>query len=200
MVDPSLKALVPRLRAKEHEAFNELVRICHLAVFRLANRMLQNPDDAQEVTQDSFLAAYEGIEKFQERSSIKTWLLSIAYRKAIDRLNQRKAENTVLSGALDEEEIWKIVQNVEQFTDWGENPEKNFSHNQLADFLKTALDKIPPDSKAVFELRDIQGFSSREVSDILGMNEGLVRVRLHRVRQFLMTELQALFGEKGSGK
>ncbi len=190
--------LVERLRAGDHEAFNDLVRELHGAVYRLANRLVRNQDDAQEVAQETFLAAYEGIGGFQERASIKTWLLSITYRKAVDRLKRRADERHIDSGMLDDSELWKIAHDsVEKFTDWGENPEQYFSNNQLTEFLSRALDKIPPDSKAVFELRDLQGLSSKEAAEALGMNEGAVRVRLHRVRQYLVKELQTLFGERG---
>lgn len=189
--------LIVALRDREHEAFNELVRLCHSSVFRLAQRVLQNVDDAQEVAQETFLAAYEGIEGFQERSKIKTWLLAIAYRKAMDRLKKRIQERDIFTDTLDEEEIWKIAQNVDNFTDWGPNPEQYVNSSQVSEILKEALTRVPPDSKAVFELRDLQGFSSREVSDILGIQEGTVRVRLHRVRQILMRELESLFGGKG---
>lgn len=188
---------IERLRAREHEAFNRLVMDCHTSVYRLAYRLLRNADDAQDVAQESFLAAYEGIGGFQQRASIKTWLLSITYRKAVDRVRKRAEESHIGSDALDDAGLWKIAQSVESFTDWGVNPEQSFSNDQMKDHLRAALNKLPAQSKAVFELRDLQGFSSKETSDILGINEGAVRVRLHRVRQFLMSELQTLFGGKG---
>ena len=190
--------LIVRLRDREHEAFNELVRLCHSPVFRLAQRLLQNVDDAQEVAQETFLAAYEGIEGFQERSQITTWLLAIAYRKAMDRLKKRIQEREIFSGTMDDMEIWKIAQNVDDFTDWGPNPEQDVNRNQISGILKEALTKASEDSRAVYELRDLQGFSSKEVSEILAIQEGTVRVKLHRVRQFLMRELESLFGEKGN--
>lgn len=184
---------VSRLRKREHEAFNELVRLCHGSVFGLARRLLHDVDDAQEVSQDTFLAAYEGIDGFQERANIRTWLLSIGYRKGMDRLRRRIEEGKLLSGGFDEAEMWKIAQNVDEFTDWGRNPEQYVNRNQVFDGLERALKKIPAESRAVFELRDLQGFSSKEVSEVLGLNEGAVRVRLHRVRQLLMRELQSFF-------
>lgn len=188
--------LTARLRLKEHEAFNELVRLCHAPVYRLAQRMVRNADDAQEVAQDVFLAAYEGIDGFQGRANVKTWLLSITYRKAVDRLKKRSVDGRVMSGAIDDDELWKIAHSVEDITDWGENPEQNYERGQVTAYLNEALEKLPPESRAVFELRDLQGLGSKEASEILGMNEGALRVRLHRVRQFLMKELQILFGER----
>lgn len=189
--------LIVRLRDREHEAFNEMVRLCHAPVFRLAQRLLQNVDDAQEVAQETFLAAYEGIEGFQGRSQIKTWLLAIAYRKTMDRLKKRIQERELFPETMDETEMWKITQNVDDFTDWGPNPEQYVNRNQISGILKEVLSKMPTESRAVFELRDMQGFSSKEVSEILGVQEGTIRVKLHRVRQFLMREMETLFGGKG---
>ena len=189
---------IERLRAQEHDAFTELVRLHHGAVFRLAQRLLRHRDDAQETAQEAFLAAYEGIGNFQGRASLKTWLLSITYRKAVDRLKQRGDAAHISSGMLDDSELWKIAQSVENLTDWGVNPEHHFRDAQLRERLDMALSKLPSDTRAVFELRDLQGMSSQETSDILGINEGAVRVRLHRVRQYLMRELQAWFGGEGT--
>lgn len=188
---------IERLRAGEHAAFNELVRRHHADVFRLARRLLRHADDAQETAQEVFLAAYEGIGGFQGRSSIKTWLLSITWRKSVDRLKRRSGEAHVESGALDDTELWKIAQNVQDLTDWAENPEHHYSRTELTAHLNAALARLPAESRAVFELRDLQGLSSQEAAEILGLNEGAVRVRLHRVRQYLMRELQSLFGGRG---
>jgi len=188
---------IERLRAREHEAFNELVRLHHGAVYRLALRMLRHRDDAQEVAQESFLAAYEGIGGFAGRASLKTWLLSIAYRKTVDRLKRRGDEGAIISGVLDDSELWRIAQSVQNLTDWGVNPEQHYSRTQLSEHLGTSLGRLPADSRAVFELRDLQGLTSQEAADILGISEGAVRVRLHRVRQYLMRELQSLFGGSG---
>jgi len=200
MAEQRPENLVERLRARDAEAFNELVRLFHGSVYRLAFRLLRHADDAQEAAQDTFLAAYQGIAGFQERAGVRTWLLSIAYRKAVDRLKRRTEESHVASGMLDEEALWKIARNVDDLTDWGDNPEQTFGYQQLNDHLHAALDKLPVEARAVFELRDLQGLSTREAAEVLGIAEGAVRVRLHRVRQFLMRELQALFGERGIRK
>src|SRR3990172_6015164 len=94
-----------RLRAREHEAFNQFVRLYQAAAFRLGQRLLRHGDDAQEVTQDAFLAAYEGIAGFEQRASLRTWLLAITYRKALDRLKRRASEGHLLSGVLDDDAL-----------------------------------------------------------------------------------------------
>lgn len=192
----SLDKWLERLRAGEHEAFDELVRRYHGPVFRLAFRLLHNRDDAQEVAQESFLAAYQGIAGYAARASLQTWLLSIAYRKAVDRL--RRDDRTVVSaGTLDDAELRRIAQDVQSLTDWVEDPEQHFERGQLREQLRVALARLPAESQAVFELRDVQGLSSREAAQVLGVAEGTLRVRLHRVRQYLMTELKSALGGKG---
>jgi len=187
-----------RLRAQDHEAFEAFVRLHHGAATRLARRLLRNADDAQEIVQEAFLAAYEGIGGYAGRASLQTWLLSILYRKAVDRIRRLAGEGIQLGGVLDDDALWKIAQSVPQHTDWGRDPEQNFRQSELSALLQAALGKLPPESRAVFELRDLQGLSSREAAEVLGMNEGAVRVRLHRVRQFLMQELHGPLGV-GSG-
>lgn len=189
--------LVERLRSGDREAFNEVVRACHPAMYRLANRLVQHADDAQEVVQEAFLAAFQGIGTFEQRSSVRTWLMAITYRKAVDRLKARRTESWHISGRLEDADFWdrnKVVQNI---TEWSANPEQTFDSVRLSESLHEALKKVPAQSRAVFELRDLQGMSSREAAQVLDMSEGAVRVRLHRVRQFLMMELNDLFGRSG---
>ncbi len=197
MTELDEKELTRRIIDGDAEAFNELVRLYHPSVFRLANRMLRNADDAQEVAQEAFLAAYEGAAKFKGQSHIRTWLLSITYNKTVDRLKKTIKDNWFIAGDLEKSEKWEIVEKVTKFTDWGRNPEQNFQSAEIRASLETALSTVPAESKAVFELRDIQGLTSKEVADALGITEGTVRVRLHRVRQYLMVAMQNFFNPEG---
>ena len=186
-----------RLRAKDADAFDELIRQHHPSLYQLARRVVGDPHDAQEVVQEAFLAAYQAIAGFNGLASPKTWLLSIAYRKALDLLRRRRVRQWWISGDLEESDLWKKVQMVEKFTDWGDNPEHYYRELQLQEFLKKLLEEVPAESKAVFELRDLQGLGSRETAEILQISEGAVRVRLHRVRQYITAELQILFEKTG---
>ena len=185
------------LRAGDHAAFNAFVRAQHGVVYRLSWRLLRHAHDAQEVTQEAFLAAFEGIAGFEGRASPRSWLLAIAYRKAMDRLRRRIGESNVLTSLLDDDALWKIAQRVEHLTDWGANPEQHMVTSQVREHLDAALARLTPETRSVFELRDLQGLTSQETADVLGISDGAVRVRLHRVRQYLMAELQSLLGERG---
>lgn len=185
---------VEKVAAGDPETFNDLVRRFHGSLYRLALRLVRNEHDAQEIVQESFLAAYEGCAKFQGRSKVRTWLLSITYHKAVDRLKRRTRDAWSLTGNLEESPLWDRVEKVGEFTDWSQDPEQYFQRTQLLETLEGALREVPAESKAVFELRDVQGMSSKEVAETLGISEGAARVRLHRVRQFLLGRLQGLFG------
>jgi RNA polymerase sigma-70 factor (ECF subfamily) len=194
-IDP--QELVERVRRGEPEAFNEIVRLYHASLFRLANRVLRNRDDAQEVVQEAFLAAYQGLDRFAGRSNLRTWLLSITFNKSVDRIKRTTRDKWYISGELEKPEAWEKRETVENFTDGKANPEQELREKEMRESLDKALQQVPAESKAVFELRDIQGLSSKEVADALGISEGTVRVRLHRVRQFLMGAMQDFFTAEG---
>lgn len=197
MTDIDAKRLAERAASGDAEAFNELVRLYHPALYRLANRMLRNMDDAQEVAQEAFLAAYEGISRFEGQSHIRTWLLSITYNKAVDRLKKTTRDNWLIAGDLEKSERWDVVERVARTTEWGGNPEQNFQSSEIKATLEKALAEVPAETKAVFELRDIQGLTSREVADALAITEGSVRVKLHRVRQYLMAAMEDFYHSEG---
>ena len=99
---------------------------------------------------------------------------------------------------LDDDDLWRIAQSVQRLTDWAVDPEQHYARGELRERLHEALARLTPETRSVFELRDLQGLSSQETAEVLGISEGAVRVRLHRVRQYLMAELQSLFGGKGA--
>ncbi len=100
MNTPDAHKLVERVRWEESEAFNEIVRLFHPPLFRLARRLLRNPEDAREAVQEAFLAAHQGIGTFEEGASPRTWLLSIAFTKAVHRSKKETREHGRISGDL----------------------------------------------------------------------------------------------------
>ncbi|MBI3991695.1 MAG: RNA polymerase sigma factor [Candidatus Lambdaproteobacteria bacterium] len=193
MAQNEWEGIARRLQSGDAQAFEELVRQHHAPVFRLARRLLHNVEDAKEVTQESFLAAYEGLGGFRGQSSPLSWLMSITYNKSVDRLKRNRRFEEVSEDDFESSEKWQRVALVGKITDRPRNPEQTLLDGQLRAHLETALRRVPPDSRAVFELRELQGLSGREVASALNISEAAVRVRLHRVRQYLMTALQPVF-------
>ena len=190
--------LEKRMQAGEAAAFDEVVGLFHESLFRLCRRMLGNDADAQEAVQEAFLAAYQGREKFRGEARVRTWLLSIAYNKCLDRLRRASRDQWILEGHLESSPLWDRVAMVQDFTDWGANPEQNFHKEAMREALRDALVQLPALSRAVFELCDMQGMTGREAAQATGISEAAARVRLHRVRQYLMVAMQDFF-EQGGG-
>ncbi|MBI4082245.1 MAG: sigma-70 family RNA polymerase sigma factor [Candidatus Lambdaproteobacteria bacterium] len=181
---------IERLKRGDRDAFNEVVRQHHGSLYRLVRRLLGDRDDAQDVVQETFLAAFQGISGFEGRSALSTWVLAIGYRKAMDRLRRAHNDPWQLEGDLQNSPIWERVGLVAQITDGSPTPEDNAHRAEIRQALREILAKVPAASRAVFELRDMQGFTSRETALALGMTEGAARVRLHRVRQLLAAEMR----------
>jgi RNA polymerase sigma-70 factor (ECF subfamily) len=196
MGTPDIKRLARLLRDGDEPAFEEFVRLFSTPAYRLAQRVLRNQDDALEVVQEALVAAYEGRARFSGTSHPRSWLLSITYNRAVDRLKERNRFDPYDETASDHREAPTRAVMVRHITDWWHNPEQILSDQQLRAQLDTALGNLPPVSQAVFELREMQGMTSREVSETLNLSEAAVRVRLHRVRQFLMGALQDAFDRK----
>ncbi len=182
-----------RLRSGDAGAFEELLREHHASVYRLAKRLVRNEEDAKEITQESFLAAYEGMAGYRGDASPASWLLSIVYNKSVDRLKRNRRFDPLPDDDFESDTTWQKMPLVGNLTDRIRNPEQNFLDGQLRTQLEAALLRVPPDSRAVFELRELQGLSAREVAAVLNISEAAVRVRLHRVRQYLISQLQRAF-------
>jgi RNA polymerase sigma-70 factor (ECF subfamily) len=182
--------LLRRLRAGDRGAFDDVVRRHHGQLFALAMRLLGNVADAQEVTQEAFLAGFEAIGGFEGRSKLSTWLLAITYRKAMGRLKRDREDRWQSSVDLDDPGTWAGQRSVGGITDAPDNPEQAFAKAELRRLLESVLDTLPGDSRALLELCDLQGVSSADAAEILGIKEGTVRVRLHRTRRYLMEEMR----------
>lgn len=192
--------LLARLKRGERSAFDQLVRQHHAPLYRMLLRILSHDADAQEAVQETFLAAYQNFNGYEGRSSIRTWLLSIGYRKAMDLLRRKYSDSWQVDGDLQLSPVWESVKLVAVVTDWTATPEDIYQRAEIREALKEALADVPAASRAVFELRDVQGFTFEETALALDMPEGALRVRLHRVRQFLAARLQQRFGRKGDGQ
>src|SRR6266850_1076903 len=126
-------ALVERARAGELAAFDQLVRQYERQVFRIAQHITQNREDAQDVVQDAFLKAYQNLEQFQGNSKFYTWLVRIAVNEALMRLRKRRNDRTV---SLDEDVETEDGSIPREVADWAPNPEQNYGTSELGDILK----------------------------------------------------------------
>ncbi len=191
--------LVDRLRAGEESALTELVRRFHGALLRLALALLPNRDIAEEVVQDTWTCVIDGLASFEGRSSVKTWICRILTNRAKTRLT-REARSVSFSSLRGPDGDKSAVASGRFYSDgrwaepplrWNEDtPEKLLIQKEAMGCLEQALEELPANQRAVVTLRDVEGFDSDEVCNVLDIAETNQRVLLHRGRSKLRRALE----------
>jgi len=185
----SLEALIAGDRAE----FARLVDEYSSPIYRLGLRMLGNPQDAEDVLQNTFINALMHIRKFEGRSSISTWLYRIASNEALMMIRKKKPEvNLENTEGGDEDEDLRPT----QFVDWSALPEDELLSGEGKKTLDEAIQSLPESMRIVFLLRDIEGLSIRETAEALNLTETNVKTRLLRARMALREELSTYYGER----
>ena len=187
-------ALVARAREGDLAAFNELVNAYSRKIFRLAKHITQNDEDAEDVLQETFLKAFEHLANFQGQSKFYTWIVRIAVNESLMKLRKRKSDRTV---PLDEPVDTGEDTVVREIAVWHENPEKQYSQEELATILDEAVQSLRPAFRTVFVLRDIEELSTEETAEALGISIPAVKSRLLRARLQLREKLTRFFKRKG---
>ena len=154
-------ALVRAAKAGDMAAFEELVRRYDRNVFRIAQHITQNREDAEDVVQDAFLKAYGNLEQFQEQSKFYTWLVRIAVNEALMKLRRRRPERTV---SLDQELQTEEDSMPREVADWSPNPEQEYNQAELREILSRTIQGLPAGFRTVFVLRDVEGLSTEETA------------------------------------
>jgi RNA polymerase sigma-70 factor (ECF subfamily) len=186
--------LTRQAKAGELGAFEILVTRHEGRVYALALRMLRNPHVAEDLTQQTFLDALEGLGQFREESSFGTWVLRIATYAALKVIRKRKGLD-VVSLEASAEPGEEGVAHPEFIADWRESPERLASHRETRRLIEDALAELDEKHRLVFLLRDVEGFSVRETAHALGISEVNVKVRLLRARLRLRERLTRWFGD-----
>ena len=173
-------ALVAGLRAGDEEAFVALVREFQPAMLRLAEATVKSRAVAQEVTQDTWLAVMRGVDRFEGRSSLKTWLFRILLNRARSAVG--KEERAGRPELIDDERFDATGAWADPPEPWADRADDRLVAARLADRVHVLLAELPESQRQVVVLRDVEGLPSAEVADLLGVSEGNQRVLLHRGR------------------
>jgi RNA polymerase sigma-70 factor (ECF subfamily) len=189
-------ALVHAAKAGDLEAFSQLVNRYDRNIFRIAQHITHNEEDAQDVVQDAFLKAYQNLEQFQENSKFYTWLVRIAVNEALMKLRKRRTDRTV---SLDEDVETEEGSMPREVADWSPNPEQLYGQSELGDILKKTIQGLPPGFRTVFVLRDVEGLSTEETAEMLNLSVPAVKSRLLRARLQLRERLARYFKSKRDG-
>ncbi len=188
--------LVRRAQAGDLEAFEALTNRYERQVFSLAMRMLRQQQDAEDVTQQTFLSALENLAGFRAEASFATWLLRIATNAALKVLRKRGGLDLVsLDEATEEAADTGTIPHPEYIADWRQSPTDLVPRNEIRELMENALAQLDQKHRLVFLLRDVQGLSVKETAEALGLSEANVKVRLLRARLQLREWLTRALGD-----
>ena len=183
---------IDALKAGDREAFATMVATYSPSLYRLALRMLGDPDEAEDVLQETFINAYKGMSRFEGRSKLSTWLYRIASNQALMRLRKRHPDTLSVEPEEDSAETAAPL----ELTDWCCLPEAEFMTGEAQAQLDFAIEKLSPPLRGTFALRDLQALSTRETAEILGISESAVKTRLLRARLQLREQLSEYYAER----
>ena len=181
--------LIERLKKGDEAAFKEIVESSQGLVYNTALGIVQNPEDAEDVTQEVFVQLYESIKSFKGESKLSTWLYRITVSKAMDHLRKKKRKKRFayvqsLFGANDE-----LVHDPPDFV----HPGVSLDNKEKAKELFKAIDQLPAKQKIAFTLNRIEGLSYQEISEIMKLTVASVESLLHRARKNLRNNLETYY-------
>jgi len=180
------------------KALSELFEKYADSIYRLALGLLQDTQIAEDVVQETFLAAITHRHQFQGRSKIGTWLYRIAFNASRDRLRKRIEEPLPEEETSDDDTLHPVPM-PKSIIAWEFSPEELLASREAKLEMQKAIQTLPASLQAVFLLRDIEELSTEETADALGLSQGAVKVRLHRARLTLRERLSTYFEERVSG-
>ena len=183
--------LVERLKQGEASAFKEVVESAQGLVYNTALGIVQNAEDAEDVTQEVFVQLYESIRSFKGESKLTTWLYRVAVSKAMDHLRKKKRKKRFgfvqsLFGANEE-----LVHDPPDFV----HPGVSLDNKEKAAQLFKAIELLPEKQKIAFTLNRIEGLSYQEIGEIMKLSIPSVESRLHRARKNLRKTLESFYLE-----
>jgi RNA polymerase sigma-70 factor (ECF subfamily) len=183
-------ALVRACKNGDCAAFEEIVKRYDRKLFRIAQYIVHNQEDAEDAVQEAFLKAFQHLDQFREEAKFSTWLIRIAMNQALIMLRKSRSKKEVSIDGDSQSEDGNLPIEI---ADWAPNPEDLYRTVQLREILRKTLQKLGPGLRVVFVLRDIEGLSLQETSDALGLSVVAVKARSFRARLQLRERLSRYF-------
>jgi len=191
---PSESFSLEALRSGDKSEFSLVVEAFSPRLYRLALKMLSNPQDAEDVLQETFLKAFRAIDRFDGRSSLSTWLYRIATNEALMKLRKKNPEFISIEEPYTEVE--DPDQEPLQIVDWCCIPESELMNEEAMAELDRAVENLPASLRLAFLLRDIEHLSTKEAAEVLEVSETALKTRLSRARLRLRQSLSTYFSER----
>ncbi|MGD0507194.1 MAG: sigma-70 family RNA polymerase sigma factor [Terriglobales bacterium] len=189
-------AVIAELKAGSEEAYSWLIGEFHQPIYSVIYRIVNDPSDAADTTQDVFLKVFRGMKHFHGESSLKTWIYRIALHEAANRRRwwfRHKAQETPLDPMPGEYEF----SGEERLVDPGESPFEKFAHTEVRAAVDEALQQVPEPYRTALILRDLEEMSYEEIAEVLAISLGTVKSRITRGRDALRKKLAGYVREVG---
>jgi len=181
--------LVARAKSGHEDAFGELYQRYQLKSYRTALRILRHQQDAEDVVQRAFQRAFVGLEAFREDSTFSTWLTRVVINEALMLLRQRRTREPLHEGSVDASKDEGGV----EIADDGPTPEEILCENERHATLRQAIAKLRKSLRVVVLHRDVEGLTSAETAQRLGLTVSAVKARTFHARRFLKRHLERKF-------
>jgi RNA polymerase sigma-70 factor (ECF subfamily) len=191
-------ALVTRLKAGDQEAFEAIFRRHSPKLYNLAQKILGEAADAEEVIQDVFWTLYRKARSFQGNSQLSTWLYRLTVNAALGQVRRSKRKKEVEY----EEFLPKFQEDghhrVRPVVDWADTLDEKYAQREIQGLVGRALDQLKPIDKSIIVLSDLEGLSDKEISAAVNLTVSAVKTRLHRARLFLRGNLAVQLGHSAA--
>lgn len=197
-VRPEEASIVAELKSGSEEAYNWLIAHYHQPIYSLVYRILSDPADAADTTQEVFLKVFRGIKRFNGQSSLKTWLYRIAVHEASNQRRwwfRHKSKETSME--VQEDSNGHSFGICDTLADPGESPLELLAHEEIRTRVEHELRQVAEPFRTVVLLRDIEGLSYEEIADVLQISLGTVKSRLIRGRDALRKRLEVFVRQLG---
>ena len=181
------------LRSGDKKAFAKLVEDNSESIYRVALRMLNNQQDAEDILQETFIKAMKYLPDFEGRSQLSTWLYRIAVNEALMLIRKRKPDFISIDNEIETEQGDLIPR---QIVDFCCMPEDTLLNSETQSHISAAIETLSPALRATFILRDISGLSTKETAETLNISESAVKTRLLRARMDLRESLSSYFSSR----
>ncbi len=186
--------LITRFKAGSTDAMVKIVERYQDQIFTFGLKMCGHLQDAEDIVQETFLNAFKYLNEFREETKLRNWLFKIAARVCYRKRRKKKfAPERELS--LESFVVKDGLAESYEIPDFSSNPAEQLEQNELKQIISNSILSLPSKYRFVFNLRDIEGFNTKETADILGVSAQTVKTRLHRARLFLREKISDQFQE-----
>ena len=193
------QALVARLRGGDADAYEHLVRTLGGRLLAVARRFLRDEDAAADAVQEAFVSAFRAMGGFDGQAQLATWLHRIVVNTCLMRLRrQRRRPEQSIEGLLPC--FVEDGHHAEPVVSWADSAERQLERRQIQQLVREGLDELPDAARTLIVMRDIEGISTRDAAEVLGISDNALKLRLHRARQALAEIMRRKLSRSPQGR